>query len=113
MPTTFSFGAKSAPDKANTDTTKKEAAPSKPFVFASSSTSSSTGFNFSMSSNLKSGLDQKLKLVSAGADSVNVAKKDEGKSKVTPGTRELEVLKPFPPFRAIVICSLICFCHKS
>ena len=78
VPTTFSFGAKSAPDKANTDTTKKEVAPSKPFVFASSSTSSSSGFNFSMSSNLKPELDQKLKLVSAGADSVNVAKKEEG-----------------------------------
>ena len=92
MPTTFSFGAKSAPDKANTDTTKKEVAPSKPFVFASTSTSSSSGFNFSMSSNLKSEQDQKLKLVSTGADSVNVAKKDEGKLPVAPGTGELEVL---------------------
>ena len=49
---------------------------SKPFEFASTSISSSTEFNFSMRSYLKSELDQKLKLVSAGADSVNVAKKD-------------------------------------
>ena len=138
MPTTFSFGAKSAPDKANTDTTKKEAAPSKPFVFASSSTSSSSGFNFSMSSNLKPELDQKLKLVSAGADSVNVAKKDEGKLPVTVilgsywGVNSLYLflaihsnccllsillmttdtaacLNPFPPpFMTIVVCSLFC-----